>query len=97
MDLAPLCPQEILGHASLESTQLYTHVSIRKLQAIHAATHPAATPESTDPAEPADTDDAKADLLNELAVEADREADVPDEPARSSSTRPRPCESKPKR
>jgi len=34
--------QEMLGHASLESTQVYTQVSIRKLKAIHQATHPAA-------------------------------------------------------
>lgn len=34
--------QEMLGHASLETTQIYTRVSIRKLQEIHAATHPGA-------------------------------------------------------
>ena len=33
--------QEMLGHSDLGSTQLYTHVSIRKLKEIHAATHPA--------------------------------------------------------
>jgi integrase/recombinase XerD len=33
--------QEILGHASLETTQLYTRVSIEHLKKIHAATHPA--------------------------------------------------------
>ena len=33
--------QIMLGHADLKSTQIYTHVSIHKLQAIHAATHPA--------------------------------------------------------
>ena len=31
---------EMLGHAKLETTQLYTHVSIAKLRAVHAATHP---------------------------------------------------------
>jgi integrase/recombinase XerD len=34
--------QEMLGHASIESTQFYTKVSIRQLKEIHTATHPAA-------------------------------------------------------
>ena len=34
--------QEMLGHANLRSTQIYTHVSIRKLQEVHAGTHPSA-------------------------------------------------------
>jgi integrase/recombinase XerD len=34
--------QEMLGHANLDSTEIYTHVSIKKLVAIHAATHPGA-------------------------------------------------------
>ena len=34
--------QEILGHESLESTQIYTRVSLRKLRAVHEETHPAA-------------------------------------------------------
>ncbi|HEV8574681.1 MAG TPA: tyrosine-type recombinase/integrase, partial [Dehalococcoidia bacterium] len=34
--------QEILGHARLTTTQLYTRVSIRLLKAVHTATHPAA-------------------------------------------------------
>jgi integrase/recombinase XerD len=33
---------EMLGHARLETTQRYTRVSIDRLQAVHAATHPAA-------------------------------------------------------
>lgn len=33
--------QAMLGHAKLETTQIYTQVSIRKLKAVHAATHPA--------------------------------------------------------
>lgn len=34
--------QEMLGHASLETTSLYTRVSIRMLTQVHAATHPGA-------------------------------------------------------
>lgn len=34
--------QEQLGHASLQTTQIYTHVSIRRLKEVHAATHPGA-------------------------------------------------------
>ena len=33
--------QALLGHANLNTTQIYTHVSIDKLKAIHEATHPA--------------------------------------------------------
>jgi integrase/recombinase XerD len=34
--------QQILGHASLETTQIYTRVSIHQLKAVHEATHPGA-------------------------------------------------------
>ena len=33
--------QAMLGHAQLNTTEIYTHVAIEKLQAIHEATHPA--------------------------------------------------------
>ncbi len=33
--------QEMLGHAELSTTQIYTQVSIRRLKAVHAVTHPA--------------------------------------------------------
>lgn len=38
--------QALLGHASLETTQIYTRVSIRALKAIHTATHPGKLPEA---------------------------------------------------
>ena len=33
--------QELLGHAQLSTTEIYTHVSIERLNAVHARTHPA--------------------------------------------------------
>ncbi len=34
--------QAMLGHAQLSTTAIYTHIAIGQLQAVHAATHPAA-------------------------------------------------------
>ncbi len=36
--------QAILGHSQLSTTEIYTQVSIRKLKAVHALTHPADRP-----------------------------------------------------
>jgi len=35
--------QEILGHETIATTQIYTHVSIRQLKQVHENTHPAET------------------------------------------------------
>jgi integrase/recombinase XerD len=43
--------QAMLGHANLTTTQIYTFVSIDKLQQIHAATHPARLEPLTPPAD----------------------------------------------
>ncbi|MGM3190259.1 site-specific tyrosine recombinase XerC, partial [Dickeya dadantii subsp. dieffenbachiae] len=51
-------------HASVESTQIYTQVNIRALQAVHASTHPA----ERDPEE-------ETGLLADLM--ADEAADTP--------------------
>jgi len=42
--------QEMLGHASLETTQIYTHVSIEKLRQVYEATHPSRPPTAEDAA-----------------------------------------------
>ena len=48
--------QAMLGHTDLSTTEIYTHVSIRKLQEVHAATHPARLED-------------KQQLLDQLAAE----------------------------
>ena len=66
--------QQMLGHAKLETTQIYTQVSIRKLQEIHRATHPTARHERTAAKSAPATDDASADDLL-AALDAEKIAD----------------------
>jgi integrase/recombinase XerD len=69
--------QEMLGHVKIDTTQIYTQVSIRKLKQIHTATHPARLERSVLRA--ADRDDEDADegvdetsvLLETLSQEID--------------------------
>jgi integrase/recombinase XerD len=42
--------QQMLGHAELSTTQIYTQVSIRKLKEIHTLTHPARLEKPAGPA-----------------------------------------------
>lgn len=68
--------QSLLGHASLETTEIYTHVSIEKLQAVHEATHPARLHRQEAPAEPAapappQGDEARETLLAALESDID--------------------------
>jgi integrase/recombinase XerD len=35
---------EMLGHKKLETTMIYTRVSLMKLREVHSATHPAENP-----------------------------------------------------
>jgi integrase/recombinase XerD len=39
--------QAILGHEKLDTTQIYTRTSLRKLLEVHGATHPAERPEQS--------------------------------------------------
>lgn len=54
--------QAMLGHRSVESTQIYTQVSIRALAAVHASTHPA---------EQQEPDSEEVGLLADLTAEDD--------------------------
>jgi integrase/recombinase XerD len=66
--------QQMLGHSNLESTQVYTQVSIRNLKQIHTATHPGATLEKKSSADSQPTYEEaqqKADLLAALDAEDD--------------------------
>jgi len=62
--------QEMLGHAMLNTTQIYTQVSIRKLQEIHAATHPGAR------LKPRTSAESEAGELPPFAAEAADDDDV---------------------
>jgi len=83
--------QAILGHESLSTTQIYTHVSIGQLCAVHARTHPARLSRTpTDPSQVladappnASTDAPRADVpenRQELDPDPDTDADAPDLP-----------------
>lgn len=74
--------QEILGHADLTSTQIYTHVSIERLTAIHRACHPGSANarhrvvgplDGTDDTPDMPEADLKALLLSVLEAEVDAE------------------------
>ena len=43
--------QEMLGHAQLSTTEIYTHVSIQRLKAVHTETHPAHLTRASAPAD----------------------------------------------
>ena len=64
--------QAILGHESIESTTIYTHVAIDQLKAVHTRTHPAKLTREIDASRDA-PDDAQRELLNTLAAEVEDE------------------------
>src|SRR5487761_1146486 len=70
--------QQMLGHAELSTTEIYTHVSIRMLKQVHSATHPAASlgPDTAPPvpAHPEPESDAET-LFTALDAEAEEESE----------------------
>jgi integrase/recombinase XerD len=70
--------QQMLGHAELSTTQIYTQVSIRKLKEIHTLTHPARLERDAQPATPAansaTVEPTREQLLSTLAAEPDNDS-----------------------
>jgi integrase/recombinase XerD len=73
--------QQMLGHAELSTTEIYTHVSIRMLQQVYKASHPAALldREHAQPPAAATDDEAKEELLAALEAEAEEDNEEPAE------------------
>jgi integrase/recombinase XerD len=81
--------QQMLGHSKLETTEIYTHVSITKLREVYAATHPAAklgrSPATVVARVASSAAADAAELLADLAAEAGEEAE-PERQGRPSTT-----------
>jgi integrase/recombinase XerD len=78
--------QVMLGHANLETTQIYTRVSMTKLKEIHSATHPARLERAKGDAHGSDqanprpgASDAAERVLDALAADSDKD-EIPDTP-----------------
>jgi integrase/recombinase XerD len=73
--------QQMLGHAELSTTEIYTHVSIRMLQQVYKASHPAALLDREHAQPPAAATDAEAkeELLAALDAEAEEDNEEPAE------------------
>ena len=73
--------QQLLGHAELSTTQIYTQVSIQKLCQVHAATHPSASTQK-----PSERPKASATATAEPSKPEDQS-----QPAPSAETPPEPA------
>ena len=62
--------QQMLGHVSIGTTEIYTHVSIVKLKQIHEMTHPTLHRKQAEEGEPEAT---KEELLSALEAESSEE------------------------
>jgi integrase/recombinase XerD len=67
--------QQMLGHAELSTTEIYTHVSIRMLKQVHSATHPAAALDKENAPLSHETAQAAVPHAEELFATLDAEAE----------------------
>lgn len=63
--------QAILGHADISTTQIYTHVAIGKLKAVHELTHPARMERREDDSGESADPSARQMLLAVLGIDSD--------------------------
>jgi len=75
--------QAMLGHAKLSTTEIYTQVSIKKLQQIHSLTHPADLPPPKETDAETDASNSSGDRPNETKLESPTEP--PNEPINPSA------------
>ena len=67
--------QEMLGHVSVETTQIYTQVSIRKLKEVHDRAHPAKLVRTQNKENTIDVDPTEDDLWESLEQESVEDAE----------------------